>query len=62
MKPEPLKIKGMEAAEYWQSNMKKAIRDIQEACDEKVELIQSDCEARFESQVSGTDYRWNINK
>merc|ERR1719239_982947 len=52
MKPEPIKIKGMEAAEFWQSNMKKAIRDIQAACDEKVDLIQQDCEARFSTQVS----------
>jgi len=52
MKPEPIKIKGMEAAEFWQSHMKKAIRDIQQACDEKVGLIQADCEAKFSSQMS----------
>merc|ERR1712142_580673 len=52
MKPEPIKIKGMDAAEFWQSHTKKAIRDIQTACDEKVSLIQADCEAKFSSQVS----------
>jgi len=52
MKPEPVKIKGMDAAEFWQSHMKKAIRDIQTACDEKVNMIQMDCEAKFQSQVS----------
>jgi len=52
MKPEPVKIKGMDAAEFWQSHMKKAIRDIQTACDEKVGLIQADCEAKFSSQMS----------
>jgi len=51
MKPEPIKIKGMDAAEFWQSHMKKAIRDIQSACDEKVNLMQSDIEAKFSSQV-----------
>jgi len=52
MKPEPIKIKGMDAAEFWQSHMKKAIRDIQTACDEKVNMLQSECEAKFESQVA----------
>lgn len=52
MKPEPIKIKGMDAAEFWQSHMKKAIRDIQTACDEKVSMIQQDCEAKFNSQVN----------
>jgi len=52
MKPEPIKIKGMDAAEFWQSHMKKAIRDIQNACDEKVGMIQADCEAKFNSQVN----------
>jgi len=51
MKPEPIKIKGMEAADFWQQHMKKAIRDIQAACDEKVNLMQQDCEAKFASQV-----------
>jgi len=51
MKPEPIKIKGMDAAEFWQSHMKKAIRDIQSACDEKVNIMQQDIEAKFSSQV-----------
>jgi len=52
MKPEPIKIKGMEASEFWQSNMKKAIREIQQSCDEKVDLIQQNSEANFASQMN----------
>jgi len=52
MKPEPITIKGMDAAEFWQSSMKKALREIQQAADEKVDLIQQDCEAKLSAQVS----------
>lgn len=52
MKPEPITIKGMDAAEFWQSSMKKALREIQQAADEKVDLIQQDCEAKMSAQMS----------
>jgi len=52
MKPEPVQIKGMDASEFWQSNMKKAIREIQQAADEKVDMIQQDCEAKVAAQMN----------
>jgi len=52
MKPEPIQIKGMDMAEYWNSQMKKALREINAAYDEKIDLIQMDCEAKYQSQIS----------
>jgi len=52
IKPEPVQIKGVDAAEYWQQNMKKALREIQASADEKVEMIQADCDARIQSQMN----------
>ncbi|NP_001191653.1 cytoplasmic intermediate filament protein A [Aplysia californica] len=52
MKPEPITIKGMDTADYWNSQMKKCLREINAAYDEKIDLIQQDCEAKFQAQVS----------
>jgi len=52
MKPEPITIKGMDASEFWQTSMKKALREIQAAADEKVDMIQQDAEAKLTSQMS----------
>jgi len=52
MKPEPITIKGMDAAEFWQTSMKKALREIQAAADEKVDMIQQDAEAKVSAQMS----------
>jgi len=52
MKPEPITIKGLDAAEFWQTSMKKALREIQAAADEKVDMIQQDAEAKMSSQMA----------
>merc|ERR1712142_259687 len=52
MKPEPITIKGMDMTDYWNSQMKKCLREINAAYDEKIDLIQQDCEAKFQAQVS----------
>jgi len=52
MKPEPITIKGMDAAEFWQTSMKKALREIQAAADEKVDMIQQDAEAKVSAQMA----------
>jgi len=51
MKPEPITIKGMDTQDYWNSQMKKALREINAAYDEKIDLIQMDCEAKFQAQI-----------
>jgi predicted nucleic acid-binding Zn-ribbon protein len=53
MKPEPITIKGMDTADYWNSQMKKALREINAAYDEKIDLIQADAEAKFQAQIAG---------
>jgi len=52
MKPEPIQIKGMDMQDYWNSQMKKALREMNAAYDEKIDLIQMDCEAKYQAQVS----------
>ena len=51
LQPEPVKIKGLEPTDFWQKHMKKALQEIQEDCDNKVDLIQANCDAKLESQV-----------
>jgi len=51
MKPEPVTIKGMDTADFWNSQMKKALRDINSAYDEKIEIMQQDQEAKLNAQV-----------
>lgn len=52
MQPEPVTIKGQDMTEYWNQQMKKALRDINSAYDEKIEIMQADTEAKLNAQVS----------
>jgi len=52
MKPEPVTIKGQNMEAFWKSEMKNAIRAIQQACDDKVAVMQADYETRMDAQVS----------
>ncbi|CAG5136510.1 unnamed protein product [Candidula unifasciata] len=52
LKPEPMQIKGMDYADFWKSELSKCVREIQAAYDEKIDLIQQDCEAKFSSQIN----------
>jgi chromosome segregation ATPase len=52
MQPEPVTIKGQDMTEYWNQSMKKALRDINAAYDEKIEIMQADTEAKLNAQVS----------
>ncbi|CAG5131465.1 unnamed protein product, partial [Candidula unifasciata] len=52
LKPEPIQIKGMDYADFWKSELAKCVREIQCAYDEKIDLIQQDCEAKYESQIN----------
>lgn len=57
MKPEPVQIKGMDYADFWKSELAKCVREIQAAYDEKIDIIQQDCEAKYSAQVSKHRYR-----
>lgn len=52
MQPEPVTIKGQDMTEYWNQSMKKCLRDINAAYDEKIEIMQADTEAKLNAQVS----------
>lgn len=52
MKPEPIQIKGMDYADFWKSELAKCVREIQGAYDEKIDLIQQDCEAKYSAQIN----------
>jgi len=52
MKPEPVTIKGQNMEAFWKSEMKNAIRAIQQACDDKVAIMQADFETRMDAQMS----------
>lgn len=52
LKPEPIQIKGMDYADFWKSELAKCVREINLAYDEKIDLIQQDCEAKYAAQVS----------
>ncbi|BFZ05720.1 hypothetical protein BsWGS_08759 [Bradybaena similaris] len=52
MKPEPIQIKGMDYADFWKSELSKCVREIQFAYDEKIDLIQQDCEAKYSAQIN----------
>ncbi|GFO00143.1 intermediate filament protein [Plakobranchus ocellatus] len=52
MKPEPITIKGMDYADFWKSELAKAIREINAAYDEKIDMIQQDCEAKYSAQIN----------
>jgi len=51
MKPEPLQIKGVDAAEFWKGEMRKCLRDINNAYEEKIEIMQADNDAKLQAQV-----------
>lgn len=51
-KREPVEVKGFNAQDYWNSHIKKALREINAAYDDKVGLIQADAEAKFQSQIA----------
>ncbi|ESP00731.1 hypothetical protein LOTGIDRAFT_230841 [Lottia gigantea] len=46
-----IKIKGLDVQEFWQNNLSKAIRDIQNEYDTKLDLMRQDCETRFAAQM-----------
>ncbi|XP_059148605.1 retrograde protein of 51 kDa-like isoform X2 [Physella acuta] len=52
MKPEPVQIKGMDYADFWKSELAKCVREIQAAYDEKIDIIQQDCEAKYSAQIN----------
>uniref|UniRef100_A0A0B7B9H6 IF rod domain-containing protein n=1 Tax=Arion vulgaris TaxID=1028688 RepID=A0A0B7B9H6_9EUPU len=52
LKPEPIQIKGMDYADFWKSELAKCVRDIQGAYDEKIDLIQQDCDAKYSVQIN----------
>nr|Q6QUW1.1 RecName: Full=Retrograde protein of 51 kDa [Lymnaea stagnalis]AAT01542.1 retrograde protein 51 [Lymnaea stagnalis] len=52
LKPEPIQIKGMDYADFWKSELAKCVREINLAYDEKIDLIQQDCEAKYASQIN----------
>nr|ASZ84912.1 intermediate filament protein [Onchidium reevesii] len=52
MKPEPITIKGMDYADFWKSELAKCLREINAAYDEKIDLIQQDCEAKYAAQIN----------
>ncbi|ESO82120.1 hypothetical protein LOTGIDRAFT_204921 [Lottia gigantea] len=49
--PQPVKIKGLDLKDFWQNNMSKAIRDIQNEYDNKLDLMRQDCETRYSAQI-----------
>jgi len=51
LQPEPVTIKGQDMTAYWDSQMKKCLRDIHAAYDEKIDIIQADNEAKLNAQV-----------
>lgn len=52
LKPEPIQIKGMDYADFWKSELAKCVREINLAYDEKIDLIQQDCEAKYAAQIN----------
>uniref|UniRef100_A0A0B7BFQ7 IF rod domain-containing protein n=2 Tax=Arion vulgaris TaxID=1028688 RepID=A0A0B7BFQ7_9EUPU len=52
MKPEPIQIKGMDYADFWKSELAKCIREIQGAYDEKIDIMQQDCDAKYSAQIN----------
>jgi len=51
MKPEPLQIKGVDAAEFWKGEMRKCLRDINSTYEEKIEIMQADNDAKLQAQM-----------
>lgn len=52
LKPEPVQIKGMDYNEFWKSEMKKALRDINAAYDDKLDSMQMDMDAKYATQIN----------
>lgn len=52
LKPEPITIKGMDYAEFWKSELAKCIREINGVYDEKIDIMQADCEAKYAAQIN----------
>jgi len=51
MKPEPLQIKGVNAADFWKNEMSKCVRALNATYDEKLDIIQADNEAKLAAQL-----------
>ncbi|XP_050391215.1 retrograde protein of 51 kDa [Patella vulgata] len=49
---QPVKIKGLDLEAFWQNNMAKAIRDIQNEYENRLDLMRQDMETRYSAQVS----------
>lgn len=52
MKPEPIQIKGMNYDDFWKSEMAKSIRAITAAYEDKLDIMQQDCESKYASQIN----------
>ncbi|XP_050414762.1 retrograde protein of 51 kDa isoform X2 [Patella vulgata] len=47
----PVKIKGLDLEAFWKDNMAKAIRDIQNEYESRLDLMRQDMEARYSAQM-----------
>jgi len=51
MKPEPLQIKGLNAADFWKNEMSKCLRTLNSTYEEKLDIMQADNDAKLQAQM-----------